>query len=38
MGYHYCWAMFWDQKVFASHIELYQLIPERRTSGYGNRP
>ena len=24
--------MFSDQKVFASYIELYQLIPERKTS------
>ena len=22
MGYHYFWAMFWDQKVSASYIEL----------------
>ena len=32
-GYHYFWAMFSDQKVSASHIELYQLIPERKASG-----
>ena len=25
----YFWAMLWDQKVSTSHIELYQLIPER---------
>ena len=25
--------MFWDQRVSASHIELYQLIPERKANG-----
>ena len=30
--FHYFWAMFSDQKVFASYTELYQLIPERKTS------
>ena len=25
--------MFWDQKASASHLELYRLIPERKTSG-----
>ena len=34
MGYHYLW----DQKVSASHTELYQLISERKTSGYRIRP
>ena len=29
MGHHYFWAIFRDQEVSASHIELYQLIPER---------
>ena len=24
MGYHYFWAMFWDQKVSESHVEHYQ--------------
>ena len=38
MGYHYFWAVFWNQKVSASHIELYQLIPERKTSGCSIRP
>ena len=38
MGYHYLQAMLWDQKVSASHIELYQLIPERKTSGCRIRP
>ena len=38
MGYHYFWAMFWDQKVSESHVELYQLIPERKTSGCRIRP
>ena len=33
MGYHYFWDMFWDQKASASDIKLYQLIPERKTSG-----
>ena len=33
MGYNYFWAMLWDQKTSASHIELYQLIPERKASG-----
>ena len=23
MGYHYFWAMLWDQNVSESHIELY---------------
>ena len=32
MGYHYFWAMFWDQKLSSSHIELYQLI-EKKTCG-----
>ena len=32
------WAMFWGQKISASHIELYQLIPERKTSGCKIRP
>ena len=30
IGYHYFWAMFWDQKVSASPIDLYQLIPEKK--------
>ena len=30
MGYHYFWAMVWDQKVSASHTKLYQLIPEKK--------
>ena len=38
MGYYYFWAMFWDQKVSASHIEFYQLIPERKTSGCSITP
>ena len=38
MGYHYFGAMFWDPKVYASHIELYQLIPERKTFGCRIRP
>ena len=38
MGYHYVWVVFWDQKESASHIELYQLIPERKTSGCKIRP
>ena len=33
MCYHYFWFMFWDQKVSASHIELYQLIPETKANG-----
>ena len=36
--YHYFLAMFWDQKVSTSHIELYQLIPERKKSGCMIRP
>ena len=38
MDYHYFWAMLWDQKASASHIELYQLIPERKTGGSRVRP
>ena len=38
MSYHYFWAMFWDQKIPASHIELNQLIPEWKTSGCNIRP
>ena len=38
MGYHYFWSMFLDQKVSASHIELYQLIPQRKTSSCSTRP
>ena len=34
MGYDYFGAMFWDQKV----PELYQLDPERKTSGCRIRP
>ena len=34
MGYHYFGAQSCNQKVSASNIELYQLIPERKTSGY----
>ena len=30
MGYHYFWAMFWDQKLSSSHIELYQLIEKKK--------
>ena len=33
MGYHYFWARSPDQKASASHIELYQLILEKKTSG-----
>ena len=33
MGYHYFGAMFWDQKVSASHTELYQFTPKRKMSG-----
>ena len=38
MGYHYFRAMFWDQKVSTSHIELYQLLPERKANGFRIRP
>ena len=38
MGYHYFWAMFWDQEASASDTELYQLIPERKMSGCRIRP
>ena len=38
MGYHYFSTRFPDQKASASHIELYQLIPERKTSGRRIRP
>ena len=24
MGYHYFWAMSWDQKVSENHVEFYQ--------------
>ena len=30
MGYHYICAMFWDQKVSASHIELYQFSQKEK--------
>ena len=38
MGYHYFWAMFWDQKASASHIEFSQLIPESKRSDCKIRP
>ena len=38
MGYYYFWDMFWDQKTFASHTELCQLIPEGKMSGCKVRP
>ena len=38
MGYHNFWAMFWVQKVPASHIELYHLISERKANGYRIKP
>ena len=30
MGYHYFGAMFWDQKVSASHTEFYQFTPKKK--------
>ena len=37
-GYHYLWAMFWDQNVSASHTNFNQVIPERKTRGLNLNP